>query len=148
VRRRTATYPRTLRVNQVLRQVLAEELERLADADELPMVTVTSVDVAPDMRTATVYVATLEEATAVVLEERRVHLQRTLGAQMTMKRTPRLTFKADPAIAAGSRVEELLRGLQDSQRAEAGADAEAEAGEAPAGGAGDPHEGESPAEKS
>ena len=31
---------------------------------------------------------------------------------MTMKRTPRLTFKADPAIAAGSRVEELLRGLE------------------------------------
>ena len=41
VRRRTATYPRALRVNQVLRQVLAEELERLADADEVPMVTVT-----------------------------------------------------------------------------------------------------------
>ena len=30
---------------------------------------------------------------------------------MTMKRTPRLRFRADPAIAAGSRVEELLRGL-------------------------------------
>jgi ribosome-binding factor A len=28
-----------------------------------------------------------------------------------MKRTPRLTFRADPAIVAGSRVEELLRGL-------------------------------------
>ena len=41
------------------------------------MVTVTSVDVAPDMRTAVVYLATLDEATAVVLEERRVHLQRT-----------------------------------------------------------------------
>ena len=51
VRRRTATYPRALRVNQVLRQVVAEELERLADADELPMVTVTSVEVAPDMPT-------------------------------------------------------------------------------------------------
>ena len=79
MRRRTATYPRALRVNQVLRQVLAEELERLADADELPMVTVTSVDAAPDMRTAVVYLATLDEATAVVLEERRVHLQRTVG---------------------------------------------------------------------
>jgi ribosome-binding factor A len=28
-----------------------------------------------------------------------------------MKRTPRLTFKADPAIVAGNRVEELLRGI-------------------------------------
>jgi ribosome-binding factor A len=138
VRRRTATYPRVLRVNQVLRQVLADELERLADADELPMVTVTSVDVAPDMRTAKVYVATLDEATALVLEERRVHLQRVLGSQMTMKRTPRLTFKADPAIAAGSRVEELLRGLQRAESA--AADGVDEAGE--------PHEGESRAEKS
>ena len=60
----------------MLRQVLAEEFERLADADELPMVTVTSVNVAPDMRTATVYVASLDEATAPALEERRAHLQR------------------------------------------------------------------------
>ena len=117
VRRRTATYPRTLRVNQVLRQVVAEELERLADADEVPMVTVTSVEVATDMRTAVVYLASLDEETADVLEEQRGHLQHLIGTQMTMKRTPRLSFRADPAIAAGSRVEELLRGL-DRERPE------------------------------
>jgi ribosome-binding factor A len=115
VRRRTATYPRTLRVNQVLRQVVAEELERLADADELPMITVTSVEVAPDMRTAVVFLASLPEDVAVVLEERRVHLQRLIGTQMTIKRTPRLTFKSDPAIESGTRVEELLRGLGQSE---------------------------------
>jgi ribosome-binding factor A len=112
VKRRTATYPRALRINQVLRQVVAEELERLADADdELPMVTVTSVEVAADMRTAKVYLASVDDATLEVLEERRGHLQRLIGTQMTMKRTPRLSFRADPAIEAGSRVEELLRGL-------------------------------------
>jgi ribosome-binding factor A len=119
VRRRTATYPRALRVNQVLRQVVAEELERLVDADELPMVTVTSVDVAPDLRTAVIYLASLSEETAVVLEERRKHLQKLIGLQMTMKRTPRLTFQADPAIVAGSRVEELLRGLHSEGESEA-----------------------------
>ena len=117
MKRRTATYPRALRVNQVLRQVVAEELERLADADELAMVTVTAVDTAADMRTAIVYLASLDEATAVVLEERRGHLQRVVSAQMTMKRTPRLSFRADPAIAAGSRVEELLRGLHEGEPA-------------------------------
>jgi len=106
-----------LRVNQVLRQVVAEELERLADADELPMVTVTSVDTAADMRTAVVYLASLDDKTSVVLEERRGHLQRIVGSQMTMKRTPRLTFRADPAIAAGTRVEELLRGLHEGEAA-------------------------------
>ncbi len=115
MKRRTATYPRALRVNQVLRQVVAEDLERLADADEVPMLTVTSVEVAPDMRTAVVYLASLDEPTAVVLEERRGHLQRLIGKQMTMKRTPRLRFQADPAIEAGSRVEELLRGLHEGE---------------------------------
>ena len=121
VRRRTAAYPRALRVNQVLRQVVAEELERLVDADEIPMVTVTSVEVAPDMRTAVVYLASLPEETATVLEERRTHLQKLIGLQMTIKRTPRLKFEADPAIAAGSRVEELLRGLHTEDEAEPGA---------------------------
>ena len=112
MRKRTATYPRALRVNQVLRQVIAGELERLADADErFRMLTVTAVDTAPDMRTATVFLATLDPTSSEALEERRLHLQRLIGAQMTMKRTPRLAFKADPAIEAGSRVEELLRGL-------------------------------------
>jgi ribosome-binding factor A len=131
VRRRTATYPRALRVNQVLRQVVADELERLADADErMPMVTVTAVDTAPDLRTAVVYVATLGPDASEVLEERRSHLQRLIGSQMTMKRTPRLTFRADPAIAAGSRVEELLRGLHDEGRRGSGG-AEGEGGGEP-----------------
>jgi ribosome-binding factor A len=112
VKRRTATYPRALRVNQVLRQVVAEELERLADADErIRMVTVTSVDTASDLRTATVFLASLNDDAAEALEERRPHLQRSISSQVSMKRTPRLAFKADPAIVAGNRVEELLRGL-------------------------------------
>ena len=113
MKRRTATYPRALRVNQVLRQVVAEELERLADADEVPMLTVTSVEVAADMRTAVVYLASLDSSAAEVLEEQRGHIQRLIGTQMTIKRTPRLRFQADPAIEAGTRVEELLRGLHD-----------------------------------
>jgi ribosome-binding factor A len=46
-------YPRTARVNEVVREVLAEELERLSDP-RLGLVTVTSVDVSPDLRHATV----------------------------------------------------------------------------------------------
>jgi ribosome-binding factor A len=112
MKRRTATYSRSLRVNQVLRQVIASELERLADADErFRMVTVTGVETSPDLREAKVFLATLNDDQAEALEERRTHIQRVISTQMTMKRTPRLTFRSDPAIAAGSRVEELLRGL-------------------------------------
>ena len=41
-------YPRTARVNQVLREVVAEALERMADIDDrLRLLTVTSVDTRP-----------------------------------------------------------------------------------------------------
>ncbi len=108
------TYPRALRVNEVLRQILAEEIERLSDADErLRLVTVTSVSTSPDLRQATVYLGTLPDEVATALEERRVALQRQIGTQVRMKRTPRLAFAADPGVAAGARVEELLRRLGD-----------------------------------
>jgi len=119
-------YPRALRVNQVLRQIVAEELERLADADErLRLVTVTSVDTSPDLRHATVYLGSLDIGTAEALEERRTQLQRAVGRQVRMKHTPRLEFAADPAVEAGSRVEAVLRRLADQ-----GADP----GDGPAGG--------------
>jgi ribosome-binding factor A len=106
------TYARSLRVNQVLRQVVAEELERLADADErLRLVTVTAVDTAPDLRHATVYVASLEADAAEALEERRRQLQSAVGRQVRMKRTPVLQFAADPGVSSGARVEEVLRRL-------------------------------------
>lgn len=112
--RGAAPYARSLRVNQVLRQVLAEELERLADADErLRLVTVTSVDTAPDLRHATVYLSSLSEDATDALAERRTQLQRTLGRQVRMKRTPTLEFAVDPAVVAGSRVEEVLRRIRD-----------------------------------
>lgn len=108
----TARYARSLRVNEVLRQVVAEELERLADADErLRLVTVTAVDTSPDLRHATVYVGTMDAETAEALGERRAQLQRHLGRQVRLKRTPVLGFAADPAVSAGARVEEVLRRL-------------------------------------
>ena len=105
-------YPRALRVNEVLRQVIGEELERLADADErLRLVTVTSVEVSGDLRTATVFLATMGEESAAALEERRRQIQQAVGRQVRMKRTPRLQFTADPAVREGERVEEILRRL-------------------------------------
>jgi ribosome-binding factor A len=111
--RGAAPYARSLRVNQVLRQVLAEELERLADADErLRLVTVTAVDTAPDLRHATVYLSSLTEDSTEALAERRAQLQRAVGRQVRMKRTPQLEFAVDPAVVAGGRVEDVLRRIR------------------------------------
>ncbi len=116
-----APYPRALRVNEVLRQVLAEELERLADADErLRLLTITSVDTSADLRSARVFVSTLGAEATEALEERLPHLQRHLGREIRTKRTPKLQFAEDPAVSAGARVEEVLRRIGTGRPAEPG----------------------------
>jgi len=114
--RGVAPYARSLRVNQVLRQVVAEELERLADADErLRMVTVTSVDSTSDLRQAKVYLSSLSDDAAAALDERRVQVQKAVARQTKLKRTPLLSFAQDPAVVAGSRVEDLIRRIHDGE---------------------------------
>jgi ribosome-binding factor A len=105
-------YPRSARVNEVLRQVVAEELERLGDQDErLRLLTVTAVETQPDLRHATVWLDTMDEPAGEALAAVRVKLQAAIGRQVRLKHTPQLSFGADPAVASGRRVEEVLRVL-------------------------------------
>ena len=86
--------------------MVADTLERGADADErLRMVTVTAVEVSADLRHATVYLSSLPDEAAQSLADHRVQLQQAIARQVRMKRTPQLAFAADPAVAAGSKVE-------------------------------------------
>lgn len=107
-------YARTARINEVLRQVLAEQLERLEELDEgLGMLTITAVICEPGLRHATVLFSSLESGQAEALEQHRVRLQAAIGQEVRMKHTPLLEFRPDPAVAAGQRVEEILRDLDD-----------------------------------
>ncbi len=105
-------FPRVARVNEVLRQVLAEEIERLVDTDErLAMVTVTAVESDPDFRRARVLLSSLDADAADALADARIRLQATVARQVRLKWTPTLSFVVDPAVVDGLRVEEILRRL-------------------------------------
>ncbi|MCA1692627.1 MAG: 30S ribosome-binding factor RbfA [Actinobacteria bacterium] len=105
-------YSRIDRVNESLREVIADELERIDD-ERLELVTVTGVKAESDLRHAHVWFDTMGNAGEVAgaLGRHRVRLQAAIGRQLHFKRTPELTFSPDPAIAVGTRVEEILRGL-------------------------------------
>jgi ribosome-binding factor A len=97
-------------VNQILREIISDELVRLSDIDErLGLLTVTGVDTTADLSQAMVFFDSLSEEVRVALEERRAQIQASVNVQTRLKRTPRLTFMADPAIASGTAVEEILR---------------------------------------
>ena len=120
-------YPRMARVNEVVLETLAEELERLSDP-RLGFVTLTGVDVSSDLRQATVYYSVLgpgeqHEETRVALRSAGSHLRSCLGRQVRLKYLPRLTFQEDPAIIQGERVERIIRELH---RGEVRRDAERE----------------------
>ncbi|NBR01190.1 MAG: 30S ribosome-binding factor RbfA [Actinobacteria bacterium] len=105
-------YPRTARLNELLREILADELER-SDDDRLEMVTVTAVEIEGDLRHAVVFFDTLEgedgdDAVLEALGEVRWRLQGAIGRQARMKRTPELSFRPDPAVREGARIESLL----------------------------------------
>lgn len=106
-------YPRVARVNELLREVLAEELERIDDR-RLGLVTITGVTTEPDLRHARVWLASLDDDTAAVLAGHRARLQAAIARQARLKRTPELSFDADPAVAHGNRVEDILRGLSNA----------------------------------
>ncbi len=109
----TGRYPRTARVNEVLREVLAETIERMADADErLTLLTVTAVATEPDLRHATVLFASLQETQTAALEDVRLRLQSAVARELRLKRTPKLSFEVDPAVSTGQRVEDILRELR------------------------------------
>jgi ribosome-binding factor A len=105
---------RIRRVDEAVRQVLADALAgELADP-RVGFVTVTDVRTSPDLRTARVYVSVLgDEATrAATLDGlRSAHglLQRRIASELHLRRTPALTFDYDATTDRALRVNALLR---------------------------------------
>ena len=113
-------FPRTARLNQLVQEIVAEEIERVED-DRLGFFTVVAVDVEADMSHAVVwYSAIRDDGTAVTepdedlaaaLEEQRRHLQSAIARQTRLKRTPELVFKPDTVGQQAQRLEAILREL-------------------------------------
>ncbi|HEX9823048.1 MAG TPA: 30S ribosome-binding factor RbfA [Actinomycetota bacterium] len=103
---------RTDRVSEEIREILAEEVPRLKDP-RVGFVTITAVDVTPDLRRAVVYYTVLGEeseqkATRAGLRSARARLRQVIGGQVRLKVVPDLDFRLDDGEQEARRVEELL----------------------------------------
>lgn len=107
--------PRMRKVNELLREVIAEAVVDLKDPG-LGFLTITGVDTSPDLRNAFVYYSVLgtdEEVTetGAALDRATPRIQSIAGRQIRMKFTPRLTFRLDPSIGEGIKIDRLLHEL-------------------------------------
>ena len=78
-----------------------------------PLVTISAVDVTPDLKQAHIYVSALgskgqRRQAMETLEQKRVLLQAELAKRVVLKHTPHLHFKFDESIERGTRVLGIL----------------------------------------
>jgi len=117
------------RVNESVRTVVAEGVRELKDP-RIGMVTVTGVRVTRDLREATIYVSVLggekkRRATMAGLESAHGVLQTRINDQLSLKRTPQLSFEYDDSVERGVRMSALIDELaRELPEADAGDDDE------------------------
>jgi ribosome-binding factor A len=104
------------RVADQIRGELASLLSREVHDPGIGFVTLTRVQISPDLQLARVYYTALGDdkaraTTARALDRATPFLRRQIGSRLRLRRTPELKFVYDPSIAGQDRIEQLLNEL-------------------------------------
>ncbi len=106
---------RMLRVAELIRHGLSDLLARGDVRDpvlEGHVVTISDVQMSPDLRLATIYVTSLGgkdmEAVLAALERNKRFLRSEIAQRINLKFAPEVRFKADRSFEAGSKIDALL----------------------------------------
>lgn len=113
---------RTRRVDHLLREEISTIIRRDLGDPRLGFVTITSVEVAPDLRHATVWASILgsekeRRATLQVLGRAMPFVRHQLGV-LRLKRIPELHLREDDSAERGTRVMRILEQIEGDEGAE------------------------------
>jgi ribosome-binding factor A len=107
-------YSRADRVSQLIRQILAETLQKKIKDPRINAVIITGVKMSPDLKNAKIYFALsgtedrIKQA-ELGFQQASGFLKRALGQELTLRYMPKLSFFYDDSFDYGSRIEELLK---------------------------------------
>ena len=100
------------------------------------LISVTEADVAPDLKTANIYVSVFsvsdeqKKLDFAILKENAAFIRHELSKVMRMRTVPALTFKTDGSMEYGSKMDELFKKIhKDESDTGAGAPSGGEEGE-------------------
>ena len=115
---------RTQRIAEQLKSEIARLLREEVTDPRIGLVSVTRVDVAPDLSHALVFWSALgvepdveRERVEAGLSSAAAFLRRGLARSLSLKRAPELRFRHDPSLALGTQTLSLLRELSDDEKA-------------------------------
>jgi ribosome-binding factor A len=105
---------RTDRVNALLRQEIATLVGELHDPGISGMVTITHVDVSPDLHNASAFVSVMgsdteRAATMDALARARPFVRRELGRRLRLRHIPDVNFVADTSLEDAQRMTDIMR---------------------------------------
>ncbi|MBQ2701481.1 MAG: 30S ribosome-binding factor RbfA, partial [Clostridia bacterium] len=111
---------RTSRLNGEYQKEVSEIIRKMKDKapDLKGLISVTEADVAPDLKTAYIYVSIYgkneEESkrTFEVLQENAGYIRHELSQVMRMRTVPALTFRMDRSMEYGSKMDELFKSIK------------------------------------
>jgi ribosome-binding factor A len=114
---------RQRRVADFIQEQLAELLQRDARDPRLDQVSITAVEVSPDLLQARVYFSVLGDEPAAketqkALEHASGFLRRQLAGRLQLRVVPALSYHFDNSLATGSRIEALLHEIEEEDTRE------------------------------
>lgn len=106
-------YPRRYRVADQIQRELGELIRTVKDPRVAGLVTISGIDVSPDLTNARVFVTVLRtetpDATVDGLNRAAGFLRARLGERLRLRSVPRLVFHYDATLDRADRVTRLLR---------------------------------------
>ena len=111
---------RPQRVGDLIREIICEMLLRDLSDPRLESVTITEVEVTADLKLATVYFSAMgnpsrEETSLDGLQSATGYIRKKLGKELRLRYVPDLQFKVDQSFEYGSKIDRLIRTLQEEK---------------------------------
>lgn len=109
-------YKRSDRVGDLIREEVADIIMYKLKDPRIGFVTVTGVDLSPDLKSAKVYVSILKEEereqTLEALNSSKYFIRSALTKRLKMKFIPSIEFRQDTSIEYGFKIDKLLKDIK------------------------------------
>jgi len=114
-------YKRVDRINRQILDILSDILIKNIDLSYLGFITFTSVDVAPDLRTAKVFYSVFsgklpDSKVDVEINKKQKAFKKFMSPQLSLRYTPDIRFILDEALACSQKIDNLLKDQNEIQR--------------------------------
>ena len=113
-------YKRADRVSDLIHEVIGEMLLKELNDPRLESVTITAVEMTDDLKLATVFFSAMgiplrEEEALRGLQSATGYIKKKFGRELRLRHIPDLLFKVDHSFDYGSKIDRLLRTINEEK---------------------------------